>query len=171
MRNIKTFEDVRLELVELRGVLDNLRVRSQDLHGLRMTNAGDAKDPGDYITLRQINDLVADVVPQTLPKIISAVTNNITNLIGAGNWIYYTLTLVSSITLPDSPDAMPGTFIAILIKQNGTGGYTLTWPSKYKGMGGSTATLTANTYQVALFYCIDPATSFQLLSPPISGVL
>lgn len=58
-----------MELVELRGAIDNLRVRSQDLHGLRMTNAGDAINPQDYITKAQLENFVTKVVPKTFPRL------------------------------------------------------------------------------------------------------
>lgn len=62
-KQIKTLEDAQRTINDLYGQLENLRTKSQDLHGNRVTNAGDAQDPQDYVTLAQIT--AKNITPET----------------------------------------------------------------------------------------------------------
>ena len=54
MRVAKTFDDVNIMFKELFQWKDRLSSKNQDFHGLKIQNAGDATEPADYVTLRQL---------------------------------------------------------------------------------------------------------------------
>lgn len=54
MRTINSLADVQIVLRDLLNWKSAQQTKNQDLHGLRITNAGDGVDPGDYATLRQV---------------------------------------------------------------------------------------------------------------------
>ena len=60
-RATKTFEDVTAVLRDIEGRLSNLERNSIDFHGRRITNAGSAINPGDYITKGQVDNAIAEV--------------------------------------------------------------------------------------------------------------
>ncbi len=62
MRPINSFEDVRQQLVEVENKLSLLSNRSVDFHGRRITNAGDAQDPQDYITQSQLEEKFKGII-------------------------------------------------------------------------------------------------------------
>lgn len=54
MRKVSTIQDVQIVLKELGQWKDRLSSKNQDFKGLKIQNAGDATEPGDYVTLRQL---------------------------------------------------------------------------------------------------------------------
>lgn len=60
MREIKDIKGARILGKELGQWKDRLSSKNQDLKGLKIQNAGDATDPGDYVTLRQLHQLLPD---------------------------------------------------------------------------------------------------------------
>lgn len=66
MREVKNIEDARIVIKEIAQWKDRISSKSQDLKGLKIQNAGDATEPGDYVTLRQLPSLVQapTVAPQ-----------------------------------------------------------------------------------------------------------
>lgn len=62
MREIKSLEDAKIVIKELAQWKDRISSKSQDLKGLKIQNAGDATQPGDYVTLRQLNNSLPQVV-------------------------------------------------------------------------------------------------------------
>ena len=55
MRIINSFEDVQRALNELNDKLDKLSMRSIDMHGNRITNAGFSRDKKDYVTREELD--------------------------------------------------------------------------------------------------------------------
>ncbi len=84
-------------------------------------------------------------------------------------FIYYEQTLTAdSVAVPVVATA--GSIVAVLIFQDATGGWVLTWPAAFVGMSGFVDSTVALSYTAALFYTADGVT-FQLIAAPITGVL
>ena len=62
MRQIKTLDDAKIIIKELAQWKDRIESKNQDLRGLKIQNAGDATEPQDYVTLRQLPKLVQTTV-------------------------------------------------------------------------------------------------------------
>lgn len=61
MREIDNLKDARVIVKELSQWKDRISSKNQDLKGLKIQNAGDATDPGDYVTLRQLSSLLPTI--------------------------------------------------------------------------------------------------------------
>lgn len=62
MREIDNLKDARVIVKELSQWKDRISSKNQDFKGLKIQNAGDATDPGDYVTLRQLQQLVPNII-------------------------------------------------------------------------------------------------------------
>lgn len=69
MRVAKTIEDVNIILKAILNRNSSLDTKNRDNHGLKIINAGDAIDPGDYVTLRQLKQVTQQI--PTGPKYFS----------------------------------------------------------------------------------------------------
>lgn len=54
MREVKTLDDARIVIKELAQWKDRISSKNQDFKGLKIQNAGDATEPQDYVTLKQL---------------------------------------------------------------------------------------------------------------------
>jgi len=63
MISVKSLQQVQIVLRTHDTALNDLRSRNQDYTGRRITNAGDAVDPQDYVTLRQLPSIVTATSP------------------------------------------------------------------------------------------------------------
>jgi hypothetical protein len=61
MRQIKDIQGARIVGKELGQWKDRISSKNQDLKGLKIQNAGDASEPGDYVTLRQLHELLPNI--------------------------------------------------------------------------------------------------------------
>lgn len=62
MRAVKDLKDVQIVLKEIGQWKDRINSSNQDFKGLKIQNAGDATEPGDYVTLRQLQTFVPPIV-------------------------------------------------------------------------------------------------------------
>ena len=81
-------------------------------------------------------------------------------------------TVEYTLTANDTIDAYAGLVqrggrVAVIIKQDGTGGWTVTWDSSWKLMGNDVS-LGANTYSVFEFV-VDSNDNMILVAPPVYG--
>jgi|SRR5580693_4159212 hypothetical protein len=61
MRVAKTIDDVNIILKQILNRNSSLDTKNRDNKGLKVTNAGDATDPGDYVTLRQLKQVTQQI--------------------------------------------------------------------------------------------------------------
>ncbi len=64
MRAVKTIADVQKVLNELLDFKGKLESNSWDMHGLRITNAGNSKDQQDYVCKSELQQFVTAAVPK-----------------------------------------------------------------------------------------------------------
>lgn len=60
MRRIETLADVQIVLRQLLDAQSKQQNSGSNIHGLQVRNAADATEPGDYVTLRQLNDMLGN---------------------------------------------------------------------------------------------------------------
>ncbi len=65
MRAINNLVDVQIVLRELLDKKDRDLSKSKDQRGLQIKNAGDATDPQDLVTLRQLDDIITRKITNT----------------------------------------------------------------------------------------------------------
>ena len=58
MRYIKDINDVNIVLREIFEFIDKENSMNKDLKGKRIVNAGDAVNITDYVTLKQVKDMI-----------------------------------------------------------------------------------------------------------------
>lgn len=147
------------------GVLDRLSVRLIDFKKRRITNAADAIDGADYVTLDQLNKGLADVRPGADGNVIQNITNN--TITGGAAIIDYHL-LVANLTINAASVTPPAanTLLAVILKQDGTGGWTVTWGTDFQ-IGPSDLQVLPNSYSVVLFAAYSG--KWYLAAPPMTG--
>ncbi len=66
MRAINNLVDVQIVLRELLDKKDRDLAKAKDQRGLQIKNAGDATDPQDLVTLRQLDDIITRKITNTI---------------------------------------------------------------------------------------------------------
>lgn len=64
MRAINNLSDAQLVLNSHENFINNFNAKSIDRRGLKLVNNGDATDPQDYVTLKQLPSLISTPQPQ-----------------------------------------------------------------------------------------------------------
>lgn len=132
------------------SVLDKTVTRLIDFHARRITNAADAIDDQDYVTLSQLNKGLDNIKPGADGNIIQNITNN---TVTGGAAVIKFFTLTANLTLNTISGATPplaNTLLLVILKQDGTGGWTTTWGTDFQTFPGDLQVL-PNTTSSILF--------------------
>lgn len=70
MRAINNLNDVQIVLNELLAKRDRDLAKAKDQRGHQIKNAGDAKDPQDLVTLKQLEEIAKKIAQDTVETII-----------------------------------------------------------------------------------------------------
>src|SRR5580704_7947385 len=108
--------------------VDQLTTQLVDFHQRRITNAAPAKDNNDYVTLAQVQALIAGI-QQNVNNSSTNITNS-TSITATAIIDLHTLSSNLAITPSVHPAPANGVLIVILT-QNGTGGWVPTWDSNF----------------------------------------
>lgn len=66
MRQVNSLADVNIVLRELLDWKAQMQTKSQDQSGLQIKNLGKATDPGDAVTLAQVQEMIDKAVRKAL---------------------------------------------------------------------------------------------------------
>ncbi len=76
MRAIKSLSDVQIVLKEILDWKDTQLSKAKDQRGHQIKNAGDATEPTDLVTLRQLEDKIKTTKPAVIQEIQQAVSSS-----------------------------------------------------------------------------------------------
>lgn len=170
--------------------VDQLTTQLTNFHQRRITNAADAVNSQDYVTLKQLKAMVAGVKPTkepvtTLPGtgggsgyttnvgtdgyyVITIATGHATPLLSSG--LNQEVDLTTASTIIDLPSGTPApTTWTLIIYQDATGGRAVTFASGYLGAAtlAGMLNLTANTYSAIIF--VNQPSGNQLMKSIVTG--
>lgn len=146
---VRTLEDANVLMGRARHELDSLNTRNLDFHGRRITNAGDSRAPTDYVTRREIRDLITNALLDLNAgelQVIQNITNNIIG--GSGTIVFIDVTLTADLSLV-APAHATDTVVIWRFLQDGTGGWKVNWPAEFPNS--VSVGRDANTYSIASF--------------------
>ncbi len=146
--SIKTLEDANIAGGRVRQEIDSLNTRNLDFHGRRITNAGDSRAPTDYVTRREIRDIITEALLNLESGEIQVI-QNITNITGgSGAIVFLDVTLTADLTLIASSFTVD-TIVIWRFLQDGTGGWKVNWPAEFPNS--VSVGRDAGTYSIAAF--------------------
>ena len=144
--------------------VDSLTTQLINFHQRRITNAADAVDPQDYVTLAQVKELLANV-QQTINNTHNVTNiNNSTTLTATAIIDLHTLSSNLAITPSVHPAPANGVLIVILT-QDGTGGWIPTWDSNFSIT--PTDINTVINKRTCVIFGADSNSKWMMLSPPM----
>ncbi len=146
---IRTLEDANIVGGRVRQEIDSLNTRNLDFHGRRITNAGDSRAPTDYVTRREIRDIITNALLDLNRGELQVIQNITTNIVGGlGTIIFIDVTLTADLSLV-APSHPTDTVVIWRFLQDGTGGWKVNWPAEFPNS--PSVGRDANTYSIASF--------------------
>lgn len=141
-------------------------IRARNFYGWSaLTNIGDVNSNGNGVeTQNRFVRPLAPLLSQT------AALSTATNFDLAKSWVYRH-SLTADLTVADPVNPTVGQSFAVILTQDGTGGRTATWPSKFKFPNDlwKNPSPAANSRTLFKFYVLD-SSNFLLESAPIGGL-
>lgn len=150
--------DIRSNKVDLQST------KLLDFHQRRITNAADAVDNQDYVTLKQLKDAL-NGIGQIIHQVVNHV-NNSTTITSTAVIDIHTLSASSTLITPSVTPAPANGMLVIILKQDATGGRLVTWSSDFL-IGPPELSTLANTYSCFIFGAITA--KWLYLAPPMTG--
>lgn len=133
-------------LLPLSGAnLNRLTTRNQDMHGQRVINAGDAQSAQDYVTLKQLNQVLSTL---SIGTDNGSSGTNIT-VTGSGANVSIQI-LTANTTITTALTATAGSLLILLLTQDSSGGRTITFDVMFTHYSSQIDT-SANTLTSFLF--------------------
>lgn len=133
------------------NVLDRINTKLVDFKRRRITNAADAVDNQDYVTLAQVNALIAGLSKTSSGNVTNNVTNN-TTITGNAVIDYHTLTANLTINTASVTPPPADTLLVVILLQDSTGHWTTTFGTDFQiSPAAGTLGLLPNTTSVVVF--------------------
>ena len=146
---VRDIRDAHVVAGRMRQELDSLNTRNLDFHGRRITNAGDSRAPNDYVTRKEIRDIITEALLNLQSGEIQVIQNITTTVIGgSGTIVFLDVTLTADLTLV-APSYATDTMVIWRFLQNGTGTWKVNWPSEFPNS--VSVGRDADTYSIAAF--------------------
>jgi hypothetical protein len=141
--------------------VDALTTQSQNFHGRRITNAANAVNPQDYVTLSQLNAAIAGI-QQNVDKSTTNINNSTTVTSTA---VVQLITLSSNLVITPSISPVVNGVLIIILTQNGTGGWIPTWSSAFSIV--PTDINTVANKRTAIVFATDVNTKWMMVGAPM----
>ena len=146
---VRTLEDAHIVAGRMRQELDSLGTNNLDFHGRRIINAGDSRAPTDYVTRREIRDIITNALLDLNAGELQVIQNITTTIIGgSGTIVFIDVTLTADLTLV-APSYATDTMVIWRFLQDGTGGWKVNWPAAFPNS--VSVGRDAGTYSIAAF--------------------
>ena len=139
-----------------------LTTKNVDMKQRRTINAGNAVSPQDYVTLSQLQSMLA-ALPSPTPATV------VTNITGSPFTMQYVTVAGAIITVVPVSGGSDGQQLMVKVKQDGTG-YTISWNSQFIGVSSATVPLTPNTVSWLTFAGSSLDSKWHLISSILGRV-
>jgi hypothetical protein len=145
--------------------VDSLSTQSQNFHGRRITNASDAIDPQDYVTLAQLNAATANI-QQNVDNSKTNINNSTIITGGAAVIDYHTVSGALAISASVMPAPTNGLLRVFLTMASGA--VQPTWNASDFSLTPGEISITVGTRTLVCF-CADGAGKWAMEAPPVTN--